>query len=541
MDRLTLAVGLTGLVFAATCSATNAGEVNYSTCPGYPFSLCPPTWDEQPIPDNNSNGVTVLLNVPSDGENFITDVNAWFFITHSYQGDLRVVLTSPAGTSVELVNRPGSPGCGANGFDVDDFGYVNSFTFLQEFELDDSAATRYNTPSVACPGISRVNGTWRPVSALSAFNGESKVGTWKLFIQDLAGSDVGTLWVWGMTIRTEPATAPLTDISDPDDYACACTGDAITGTASEPDGTFSGYRLDWSVDSSGPWSLIVSSSLPVTAGVLGSFPQAMPEGYSYVRLIATNAMGMSSTFVRVIHQDRAFGGVVILDPQDDDIVGGNVCMDRVGASDYCFASAALAYAPTGSGQFTTFFSTTNPVDEFPPWNTGGLSDGDYTLRVTGTTTCGESASDDVALTVDNTPPVAVIASPQNCETLSGQVEVFGTVTDAHLGGWSLQYTGGTANEWQTIASGDAPVVDGLLATWDTSGLPTCDYTLRLLANDGSSVSCVGSNGSEFLVSVKVGGSGECSGDLDGDGDVDLLDYSDFSNCMTGAGGECQCP
>lgn len=511
------------------CPVAALGSVvNYSTCPGYPLTQCPPTGSPVAIPDNNSNGVTFDLYVPSDGENFITDVNAWVFISHTYQGDLRIVLTSPAGTNVELVNRPGSPACGGGfGFEANDLGDIDANLFLDEFLLDDSAAAAYNTPAVGCPGINSVNGPWRPVAPLSAFYGQSKVGTWRLFVQDLAGSDTGTIEVWGMTIRSEPATPPIVDLALPDDYACGCSGGAITGTASDPDGTFSNYRLDWAVDSAGPWTLISTSTSAVNGGVLGTFPAAMPEGFSYVRLIATNAIGMSSTFVKVIHQDRSFSGAVILDPLDGEIVGGSVCMNRVSASDYCFANAALAYAPQGGG-FTNFFSTTSPPSEFPPWNTAGLADGNYTLRVTGTTTCGHTANDTVPVVLDNTPPVATIASPANCAGVSGVVPITGTVTDAHLSGWVLQYTGGAIHGWQNIAAGSGPVVNGLLANWNTAGLPNCAYSLRLLASDASIVSCLGSNSAEYLTSVEIGGGGsDCVGDLNGDGVVDISDLALF--------------
>jgi subtilisin-like proprotein convertase family protein len=497
-------------------SSASASVVQYSTCPGYPLTAYQAEWYSAAIPDNNASGVTIELYVPSDGENFILDVNPWVFITHSYQGDLRIVLTSPAGTSVDLVNRPGSPGCGGPGFSADNFGYIDGNFFLQEFVLDDQAVSAYNSPAVGCPGIANVDGSWRSPGALGAFYGESKVGPWRLFIQDLAGADVGTLWVWGMTITTEPVTPSVVDIAMPEDYACGCAGGAITGTASDPDGTFSLYTLEWSTDSAGPWTLIASSASPVVSGVLGTFPAAMPEGYSYVRLMARNTLGLTSTFIKVIHQDRVFDGAVILEPVDGAILGGGVCLDRVAASDYCFASAALAYRPAG-GPFTTFYSTNSPVQEFPPWSTTGLPDGDYTLRVSGTTTCGNAASDEVQVTIDNAAPVAVIASPDNCDKPGDSVTIIGTATDAHFGGWTLQYTGGPANGWQTIASGVSPVNNNVLATWDTSALPACSYTLRLLVSDASIVSCIGSNSAEFLVSIELGD--DCPADIDGSGDV----------------------
>lgn len=504
--------------------AAPGSVVNYSTCPGYPLVQCPAGWFEAPIPDNNINGVTVQLHVPSDGEDIITDLDAWFYLLHTWQGDLRVVLTSPAGTSVDLINRPGTPACGPNGFPADNFGVIDENFFLDEFVLDDSAPQPYNFPAVGCAGVHHVNGSWKPASALSAFIGESKVGTWRIFIQDLAAGDLGTLTVWGMTIRTEPLTPPVADISQPDDYACACANGPVIGSASDPDGTFTGYRLEWSVDSSGPWSQISTSGSPVSNGVLGNFPVGMPEGYSYVRLIATNAINMSSTFVRVIHQDRAFNNIAILEPEDGAILGGSVCLDRVVASDYCFASAALAYAPQG-GPFTTFFNTTAPVQEFPAWNTTTLPDGNYTLRVSGTTTCGHTASDSVPVVIDNTAPVAQIESPDTCDVAAGIMQIRGTATDAHFGGWSLLINN-TSGGWQTLATGTQPVTNGLLATLDTSTLTPCSYALRLIVVDSATVSCLGNNSAEYVTTFDYAGQG-LVGDLNCDGSLSVGDIAGF--------------
>lgn len=391
---------LTLLLLSSGPAFVRGSELSISSCPGYPLSTCPQAWSPVAIPDNNANGVTTTLNVPNDGEYVITNVDVWFYITHTYQGDLRVVLTSPAGTNVVLVNRPGSPDCGANGFSADNFGFVDANSFLREFKLDDAATWVYNWPYATCPGTNNVNGSWQPVTALSALNGESKTGPWKLSIQDLAGQDTGTLWVWGMTIRTEPNTPPVSEITAPSDFACTCAGTSILGTASEPDGTFNGYTLDWAAAGAGPWNFVSSGGMPVTNGVLGTLPAGLPEGDVYLRLQVTNRIAMTSTFVKVIRHDAAFASAEIANPTNGQVVGGNVCMDGVRASDNCFVSAELAYAPQG-GNFTTFFFTHDPDEAFPPWNTTGLPDGNYTLRVTGTSACGFTASDEVAVAIDN--------------------------------------------------------------------------------------------------------------------------------------------
>jgi hypothetical protein len=152
----------------------------------------------------------------------------------------------------------------------------------------------------------------------------------------------------------------------------------------------------------------------------------------------------------------------------------------------------------------------------------GLSDGDYDIRLTAATICGFIRSHTVIVTVDNTPPIAVISSPDNCDAVDGVVPIVGTVSDTHLNGWTLQYTGGPTNGWVTIASGSGTVSNSLLANWNTASLPNCCYTLRLSASDRALVNCDTANTTEFLVSVDLGG---CPADLNGNGTIGLADLT----------------
>lgn len=125
----------------------------------------------------------------------LNDVNVRSLkIAHSYDGDLRAVLISPAGTQVELFNGVG--GSGANFSD----------TFL-----DDAATTLISA------GAAPFTGIYRPASALSAFNGQSSAGNWRLQITDQASGDTGVLNSWSLQLcgtggatTTATATATLT-------------------------------------------------------------------------------------------------------------------------------------------------------------------------------------------------------------------------------------------------------------------------------------------------------------------------------------------
>jgi subtilisin-like proprotein convertase family protein len=107
----------------------------------------------------------------------ITDLNVSLDITHTYDEDLTVRLVSPAGTSVLLFSGVGGGG--------DDF---DGTTF------DDAATETIGN------GTAPFAGTFRPVEALSAFNGENAHGFWTLQVVDNSSADFGTLNEWGLSI-----------------------------------------------------------------------------------------------------------------------------------------------------------------------------------------------------------------------------------------------------------------------------------------------------------------------------------------------------
>lgn len=107
----------------------------------------------------------------------LTDVNVKLNITHTYVGDLRLRLVGPTGVAVTLVDSHG--GSGDN--------FTNTI-------FDDQAATLITSASAP------FTGTFRPVSPLTAFNGLTPNGTWKLEITDLFSGDTGTLNSWSISI-----------------------------------------------------------------------------------------------------------------------------------------------------------------------------------------------------------------------------------------------------------------------------------------------------------------------------------------------------
>jgi subtilisin-like proprotein convertase family protein len=147
-------------------------DVNFTLYPVLEYMDSP----EMAIPDNDSTGIRVYIDVPADAD--IATVDCYVDVTHSFRGDLIIELTSPEGTTVRLHDRSGSS--------ADD---INTWYDI-ETEPDG-------------PGL------------MDDFTGEWAEGTWELWICDVASSDTGTLHTWGLRFSFPPYTSGV-DKTDPE-------------------------------------------------------------------------------------------------------------------------------------------------------------------------------------------------------------------------------------------------------------------------------------------------------------------------------------
>ncbi|BBO71501.1 hypothetical protein DSCA_54310 [Desulfosarcina alkanivorans] len=112
------------------------------------------------IPDNIPGGISRSLDVAPGGQ--LDDIQVAIDITHTYIGDLRVELMSPADTRVLLHNRTG--------------GYADNII---------RTYTAANTPN------------------LRILRGESVSGPWTLNVSDRAGADQGKLNRWALKLMLQ--------------------------------------------------------------------------------------------------------------------------------------------------------------------------------------------------------------------------------------------------------------------------------------------------------------------------------------------------
>ncbi|MEM6963112.1 MAG: discoidin domain-containing protein [Bacteroidota bacterium] len=161
------------------------------------------------IDDASINTVTSTINVPSGST--ITDVNvSTLDISHNWVSDLEITLTSPAGTTVRLIDG------------------ICGFQDSIDIVLDDEGLTYGSIP---CPAVG--GGAYQPLGNLSDFDGENSTGNWTLTITDVFASDGGYLDGWQLEISTGATTNGA--VADYDFYV---SGDGVNWGSIIASGTF---------------------------------------------------------------------------------------------------------------------------------------------------------------------------------------------------------------------------------------------------------------------------------------------------------------
>lgn len=198
--------GILGVV-VAICVATSQGQTFTGIGVG-------------PIPDSAMTGpqqpglpLEVMFSV-TGLTSHLTNVSVEFTATHSWMGDLAVVLTSPGGIDFTIFAYTGATNAGhfGDGSDLD-----GTYTF------DDSAVANWWTTAASIgatvpmpSGIYRtsVSGGAGSTGAITSLNAvfagltpDQVNGTWYLRFTDGANSDIGSVTAASLTFTTVPEPA----------------------------------------------------------------------------------------------------------------------------------------------------------------------------------------------------------------------------------------------------------------------------------------------------------------------------------------------
>ncbi|MBL4593469.1 MAG: proprotein convertase P-domain-containing protein [Flavobacteriales bacterium] len=179
--------------------ANQCGNGNFSTPFDFTTSNCNTLVSTDLGQTTNVASFTSILNVTLTGVINNVTVND-LMISHPWVGDLSATLTSPQGTTIQLFDGPGIP-ASTYGCDGDD---LNA-------SFDDAASLTSTDFENMCNNSPAINGSFQPMAAFSAFNGESPFGNWTLTVFDsYTSGDDGTLDGWGLDLCLDPIATSIT-------------------------------------------------------------------------------------------------------------------------------------------------------------------------------------------------------------------------------------------------------------------------------------------------------------------------------------------
>jgi subtilisin-like proprotein convertase family protein len=327
----------------------------------------------------------------------ILDLNVRTFITHTFNADLDITLTSPAGTVVTLSTDNGAGNDNVfNGTIFDD----QNATSLVDF------VTTNLVPIVAI----------QPEEPLSAFFGENPNGTWTITIDDDLTGDVGSLASWSLDFVTTPVALPAFNTA--------------TATVSTPTNILDVATINIPVTVSSPNNFITDVNL--LANITHTFAADMdiflisPAG-TVVQLSTDNGGGNDNIFAPTLWDDDANPGGTLPYTNNGAAAGPNgVTTDQLYGN--------LVAIPT--------LTPESPLSRFWGENPNGV----WTLRVTDDLAGDVGVVNSFTITVQSAlNQLCTVASPLTALNLAptgGGCNFVGTLTAPALVGGTL-CNGGT--------------------------------------------------------------------------------------------------
>lgn len=218
-------------------------------------------------------------------------------LTHTFPGDLDILVRSPSGQNVILMS------------DVGGAGDLNNVTYTFSGTGSTTLSGVYNPSGTYLPTNVGTPDTWiapgpgsvsQANPSLTTFTGDPN-GTWNLFIVDDAGGDIGTLTGWtitfdvGTTTCTSPPTTVTVTVHNPIVFTqhpqnrTACQGDDVTFTVAAT-GTVQTYQWQQSINAGATWTNIAGAT---SATLTLTTVQLSMSGYRYRAVLSSVGCGNS--------------------------------------------------------------------------------------------------------------------------------------------------------------------------------------------------------------------------------------------------------
>lgn len=166
---------------------------------------------------DSTNCATTVTRTFSVGTSFtVADVDFGVLLSHTYRSDLRITLTSPLGTSVQIMTNVG--------------GAADNLNVL--FDDEASAAISSHSANDTTGAVPPYLRTFRPTGTLTSFDGQNAQGTWTMVICDSVGADVGTFTRADLYLTSAPASYADLSLTKTVSNANPASGASISYTLS---------------------------------------------------------------------------------------------------------------------------------------------------------------------------------------------------------------------------------------------------------------------------------------------------------------------
>lgn len=427
------------------------------------------------IPDNGgaANPATDMLNVTDTGS--ITDLNLALQIDHTWVGDLTVTLThESSGTSVTLIDRPGSTNCQQDDISV---------------TLDDAAAEAADDQCETSGGA--INGTFQPTGSLADFNGLGLNSNWTLSVSDFVSQDDGALISWCLDPTTSAATATpvLAAIGNQNIDELATLN--FTATATDADTsqanlvfTLSGQPTGASITTGGAFTFTPTEAQG-------------PDTFTFDVIVSDDSVPAntdSETITVTVNEANVNPVLVAIGNQNIDEL--NELTFTAMATDTDLPSQNLSFSLSGEPSGATI--TSGGAFSFTPTETQGPDTFTFDVIVTddGTGTLSDSETITVTVNEVNQNPVLDAIGAQSIEELN-TLSFTATATDPDLPVQNLTFSlsgeptgasitsGGNFSFTPTSAQGPNSYTFDVIVTDDGTGNLSDSETITVNVSDAS--------------------------------------------------------
>ncbi|MEO8147352.1 MAG: T9SS type A sorting domain-containing protein [Bacteroidia bacterium] len=215
-------------------------------------------------------------------------------LTHTYQGDIDIILVNPSGQFVTLMSDQGNAvGAVGNNYTFQDGAPVFNPAASGTYSCADAAASPDNYPA---PGPGAVSGPVTPL--LSTFT-TAPNGTWNLYVVDDVGGDLGNFTSWSITFTG--TSIPVTYSWSPSTGLSSTTGATVTATP-PASGT-----ATYTVTAADPAGCTSTASISLTVNVTPSAPACVNDTVCGQGSVTVTATGTGGT----LRWLKAIGGPVV--------------------------------------------------------------------------------------------------------------------------------------------------------------------------------------------------------------------------------------